>query len=54
LSDDALAAAIIRLVEEPELREHLRQAGLERVKSLTWTETARRTLAILHEVGERV
>lgn len=53
LSDEALASAIIRLVEEPELRERLRRAGLERVKPLTWTETARQTLAVLHEVGER-
>jgi alpha-1,3-rhamnosyl/mannosyltransferase len=53
LSDDALAAAIIRLVEEPALRRRLRTAGLERAKALSWSETARRTLAVLHEVGER-
>jgi glycosyltransferase involved in cell wall biosynthesis len=33
-----------RILEEPELAERLRAAGLERAKRFTWNETARRTL----------
>jgi glycosyltransferase involved in cell wall biosynthesis len=50
-SDRAVAAAMRRLLAEPALREDLRARGLERASSLTWTETARRTLEIVHQVG---
>lgn len=50
-SDQAVTAAMRRLLEEPALRADLRARGLERVKSLTWAETARQTLAVLHRAA---
>ncbi|MGC8779345.1 MAG: glycosyltransferase family 4 protein [Anaerolineae bacterium] len=42
-----IASAIRRIAEDPALADHLRQAGLERVKRFTWADVARRTLAAL-------
>ncbi len=42
----SIADGILRLVEEPELREHCIRKGLERVESFTWERTARETLAV--------
>jgi len=52
-SDAAVTAALRRLWEEPALREELRARGLERVRTATWPETARRTLAIVHGVARK-
>ncbi len=52
-SDQAVAAAMQRLLAEPELRDDLRRRGRERVKSLTWAETARQTREVLHRVARR-
>jgi glycosyltransferase involved in cell wall biosynthesis len=43
----ALADAVRRAIDE---RERLRAAGLERAKSFSWDETARRTAAVYREV----
>ncbi len=40
----AIAAAITRLLEEPSLRERLRERGFERARLFTWQRTARLTL----------
>ncbi len=50
-SDQAVTAVMRSLLEEPALREGLRVRGLERVKSLTWLETARQTLEVLHQAA---
>ena len=42
--DDAIAAAMGRLLEDGTLRERLRQAGLARCRSFSWAEAASRTL----------
>ena len=42
---DAIAVSIQRLLEDDELADRLRTAGLERAKRFSWDETARRTLA---------
>jgi len=52
LSDEALAAGLIRLVEEPELQAQLQARGFQRAQTLTWTKTARETLAVLVESRE--
>ncbi len=44
---EQLGEAVRRAVRE---RERFSAAGLERVKAFTWTETARRTLAVYREV----
>jgi glycosyltransferase involved in cell wall biosynthesis len=49
-SVDALAAAMARLLSDPDLARELGRRGIERSRRYTWTETARRTLAIYHEV----
>jgi glycosyltransferase involved in cell wall biosynthesis len=41
---DALAAAILRLLGDAELREELRSRGLRQVRRFSWRETAERTL----------
>lgn len=46
-----LAEQMTRLVDHPELREELIQAGSERAASFTWTQAARRHLEIYREVA---
>jgi glycosyltransferase involved in cell wall biosynthesis len=46
---DALAAALLRLEREPELRERLAAAGRAAAGRLSWAETARATRAALLE-----
>jgi glycosyltransferase involved in cell wall biosynthesis len=43
---EAFAAAIVRLVEEPELRERYREAGRRRAAELTYDRTAAATWAV--------
>ena len=44
---DRLADGIRQALAE---RSRLRAAGLERARAFTWDETARRTVAVYHEV----
>jgi glycosyltransferase involved in cell wall biosynthesis len=46
LDEGAIAAAIRRLVEDPELRRELRWRGLARASGYAWRTTAERTLEI--------
>jgi glycosyltransferase involved in cell wall biosynthesis len=46
---DALAAALLRLEREPELRARLVAAGRERVELLSWERAARETRALFDE-----
>jgi glycosyltransferase involved in cell wall biosynthesis len=45
LDVDAIAVAVRRILEDDELAERLRTAGLERARQFSWDETARQTLA---------
>lgn len=47
----AIANAASRVLRDRALGERLMNAGLERAKDFTWEKCARRTLAILEEVG---
>ena len=47
LEPASIGAAILRVLEEPGLRETLKRRGLERARQFTWEGTAARTLAIL-------
>jgi alpha-1,3-rhamnosyl/mannosyltransferase len=49
---DAIRAGLQTLVSDDEVRGSLRVAGLARASRFDWTETARRTAAVLHEAGE--
>lgn len=49
---DAIAQAIIRLLEEDGLREKLSAAGRQRSAQFSWGETARQTLAVFEESPE--
>jgi glycosyltransferase involved in cell wall biosynthesis len=53
---DGLADAIIRLLENEQLREDLRQKGYQRVKQYTWEVSARKMLAVYQKLynGEKV
>jgi glycosyltransferase involved in cell wall biosynthesis len=50
---EAIAEGMRRLCEDEGLRARLREEGLARSGRFTWTETARRTAAVLHEAGSR-
>ncbi len=52
---DALADAIIRLTEDENLRNELRQKGYERVKQYTWARSAQKMLTVYQKLynGER-
>lgn len=43
----AIAEALVRLASDADLRDRLRQRGLEHVKGWTWERSARETLAVL-------
>ncbi|MGH2524625.1 MAG: glycosyltransferase family 4 protein, partial [Anaerolineales bacterium] len=49
---DALASALQRALTDSELRDSMREKGLERVKQFTWEKTARETLALYNRVLE--
>ncbi len=46
---DALAGALLRLQEEPDLRQRIVAAGRERLAGLSWEQTARATRAAFEE-----
>jgi len=48
----ALAHEILRLLEDAQLREELRQKGYERAKSYTWAESAHKMLTIYQRLYE--
>jgi glycosyltransferase involved in cell wall biosynthesis len=52
LDVDAIAVSIRRILEDDELAERLRAAGVERAKRFNWAETARKTLACYRKVLE--
>jgi glycosyltransferase involved in cell wall biosynthesis len=47
--DEALTAALLRLLEDESLRAALRARGRERAAGFTWEESARQTLAVYRE-----
>jgi len=50
LDADSIAEAIMRVLQEPELRERLRCRGLERARHFTWERSAQGTLSVLDRV----
>jgi glycosyltransferase involved in cell wall biosynthesis len=50
---EALAAALVRVLEEPGLAEELRRRGLERAAEFTWDRTAEAFERLLAEVAAR-
>ncbi|MHB8598895.1 MAG: glycosyltransferase family 4 protein [Ktedonobacteraceae bacterium] len=51
---DELAHTILRLLENPQLQEELRQKGYERAKQYTWAESAHKMLTIYAQLSEGV
>ena len=49
-SPDAIAAAMTRVLEEPELRADLIRRGHERVKAFSWARSVARTREVYTEV----
>ena len=49
-----LAAAIMRVLDDKQLQEDLRQRGYERVKQFTWQESARKMLTVYQKLYEGV
>ena len=47
---EELSQAILRLIEEPGLKERLREAGLERARQFSWEDSARKTLEVFEAV----
>jgi glycosyltransferase involved in cell wall biosynthesis len=50
LNEEDIATALTEVTASAELRQQLRELGLKRVQTLTWRETARRTLAVFNEI----
>jgi glycosyltransferase involved in cell wall biosynthesis len=48
--NDALAAAIARVIDEPELAARLRQEGPKRAAQFTWEACAGKTIAVYRDV----
>jgi glycosyltransferase involved in cell wall biosynthesis len=49
----AIATAIARLIDDPDLRAELRVKGLKRARGFDWHETARRTLAVYRQIVDK-
>jgi glycosyltransferase involved in cell wall biosynthesis len=47
-----IADAVERVLDDPDLRARLREAGLRRASGYTWEATARDTAAVIHEAME--
>lgn len=52
LDTTAIAAGLLRLIEDEPLREHLRAAGYANLRRFSWQRCARETLAVLEVAGE--
>lgn len=48
---EALTEALVRVLTDVELRQSLRQRGLQRARQFTWRAAAEETLRVLKEVG---
>jgi glycosyltransferase involved in cell wall biosynthesis len=49
----AIGDAMAELASSSDLREKMRQAGLERAREFTWTDTAEHTLAVFDAIAPR-
>jgi glycosyltransferase involved in cell wall biosynthesis len=49
----AIGDAMAELASSSDLREEMRQAGLERAREFTWTDTAEHTLAVFDAIAPR-
>lgn len=50
-SVESIAGAMVRLVEDPQLRSVLRAKGIERARQFNWEDSAARTLEIYRQVA---
>lgn len=48
--EEDIARALIEVTRSEELRQRLREFGLERAQKFTWRQTAERTLAVFNEI----
>jgi glycosyltransferase involved in cell wall biosynthesis len=48
---EAIATAMQRVLDDPDLAAELRARGLERARQFSWDRTARETLAIYERVA---
>lgn len=49
---DAIAAAIAKVIDDPDLRSSLRASSLKRAKMFDWRETARQTLEVYRQAAD--
>jgi glycosyltransferase involved in cell wall biosynthesis len=50
-AESEIAAAITRVIDNPDLRQSLRVKGLQRAAKFSWQDTARRTLKVYEQVA---
>jgi glycosyltransferase involved in cell wall biosynthesis len=50
LNEEDIAQALAEVTTSAELRQRMKQQGFKRVQTLTWRETARRTLSVFNEI----
>lgn len=53
LDVEGFAAAMVRMLEDEDLRQEMQRRGLARAAGFSWERTARQTLALYHEVARR-
>lgn len=51
--ENAITAALVRVLDNPDLRHDLSVKGLQRAAKFSWLETAKRTLKVYEQVAER-
>jgi glycosyltransferase involved in cell wall biosynthesis len=49
LDEDAIAAAMLRLIGDRQLRQHLSALSIAHASKLTWDKTAQQTWKVLEE-----
>jgi len=51
--EEDIARALLEVGGSAQSRSQMRERGLARAQAFNWTETARRTLAVLNEIASR-
>lgn len=51
--EDALARELLRIVNQPDLRDRMRQLGIEQARKFTWRNAAEKTLQIYKDINHQ-
>ncbi|MBK9316546.1 MAG: glycosyltransferase family 4 protein [Acidobacteria bacterium] len=51
--EDALARELLRIVNQPDLRDRMRRCGIEQARKFTWRDAAEKTLQIYKDINRQ-